>query len=188
MAEIMAEGLARKEQIRDGHKALAMRILTQVHQLLSAADPASTADIVKLTQLKLSLQENLDMLKRLDDEILEFTEEVKVEDDITQGDSFKEGIYSATVKIDQLCMTTPPPSSGAPPNEDMARTTKTPERTYGHRVQLPKQTIRTFNGDIMTWTTFWDPYESAIHNNSDLSDIDKFNYYAQPAKQYQDWP
>ncbi len=43
-------------------------------------------------------------------------------------------------------------------------------------MKLPKLTIRPFNGDVTTWTTFWDSYESAIHHNAELSDIDKFNY------------
>ena len=28
----------------------------------------------------------------------------------------------------------------------------------------------------MRWTSFWDSYESAIHNNKELTDVDKFNY------------
>ena len=28
----------------------------------------------------------------------------------------------------------------------------------------------------MEWTSFWDSYSSSIHENSDLSEIDKFNY------------
>ena len=43
-------------------------------------------------------------------------------------------------------------------------------------MKLLKLTLRAFNGDITTWTTFWDSYESAVHKNSELSDIDKFNY------------
>ena len=43
-----------------------------------------------------------------------------------------------------------------------------------HSCEVTK--IDPFNGDITTWTTFWDSYESAIHNNTELSDIDKFNY------------
>ena len=45
----------------------------------------------------------------------------------------------------------------------------------GHRVKLPKLMLKAFNGDITTWTSFWDSYESAIRKNP-LSDIDKFNY------------
>jgi hypothetical protein len=168
----MAEGLSRKKRIRAGHKASATRILSQLDDVLGAVDPASAVDTAKLTQLKLSLQEKLDTLKRLDEEILELTEEDKFEDEIKQADSYKEGIYSAMAKIDKLCATTPPSAISTPPPSDVAR----PAETRGHRVKLPKLTLRAFNGDITTWTTFWDSYESAIHKNSELSDIDKFNY------------
>ena len=33
-----------------------------------------------------------------------------------------------------------------------------------------------FNGDLVKWPTFWDSYESAIHNSDELTDVDKFNY------------
>ena len=44
------------------------------------------------------------------------------------------------------------------------------------KVKLPKLTLRKFSGDPTAWIPFWDSYESAIHQNPDLSDIDKFNY------------
>ena len=28
----------------------------------------------------------------------------------------------------------------------------------------------------MKWSTFWDSYESTVHKNKDLSDVDKLNY------------
>ena len=46
----------------------------------------------------------------------------------------------------------------------------------GPKVKLPKLSLKTFNGDLTTWTAFWDTFESSIHNNTDLSAIDKFNY------------
>ena len=45
-----------------------------------------------------------------------------------------------------------------------------------HHAKLPKLTLKSFNGDITAWISFWDSYNSAIHQNPDLSDIDKFNY------------
>ena len=44
------------------------------------------------------------------------------------------------------------------------------------KVKLPKLTLRKFSGDPTAWIPFWDSYESAIHQNPDLSDIGKFNY------------
>lgn len=44
------------------------------------------------------------------------------------------------------------------------------------RLRLPKLTIRKFGGDLTKWVSFWVSFESAIHNNPTLTDIDKFNY------------
>ena len=44
------------------------------------------------------------------------------------------------------------------------------------RPRLPRLTLPTFKGDVTHWTSFWDSYNSAIHSNSQLTTIDKFNY------------
>ena len=49
-------------------------------------------------------------------------------------------------------------------------------RAHGCKVRLPKLTLKKFGGDITLWSSFWDSFESSIHNNPDLTDIDKFNY------------
>ena len=49
--------------------------------------------------------------------------------------------------------------------------------TVNHsRVKLPKLQLHPFSGDLTQWTSFWDSYESAIHTNEQLSEIEKFNY------------
>ena len=42
--------------------------------------------------------------------------------------------------------------------------------------KLPKLVLSKFRGDITTFSTFIDSFESAIDKNSELSVIDKFNY------------
>ena len=42
--------------------------------------------------------------------------------------------------------------------------------------QLPKLSLPTFSGDVLAWQAFWDSYESAIHHNTCLTDVQKFNY------------
>ena len=42
--------------------------------------------------------------------------------------------------------------------------------------RLPKITLPRFNGDVKKWNTFWDSFDSAIHSNTDIANIDKFNY------------
>ncbi|XP_035213063.1 uncharacterized protein LOC118186998 [Stegodyphus dumicola] len=43
-------------------------------------------------------------------------------------------------------------------------------------VKLPKLIISKYYGDPAFWLEFYNQFESAIHNNSNLSKIDKFNY------------
>lgn len=43
-------------------------------------------------------------------------------------------------------------------------------------VRLPKLELKKFNGSINSWKTFIDLYNSMIHNNSSLSNVEKFTY------------
>ena len=74
-------------------------MLTNVNELLLTLEPGPTSDTSKLTQLKLSLQEKLEMLRQLDSEILDLTEEDHLVDEIEQADIFKEEIYTAITKL-----------------------------------------------------------------------------------------
>ena len=162
----MAENLARKRRIRGGHKASATKIITKVEESASAADKDESA----LLQMKLSLDMKLETLKRLDGEILKLTEDVQVVEEIEQADSFKEAIYRALARLDQLISTTP--LVMVMPGEPRVATPTPIE----HRVCLPKINMRSFNGDLIAWTPFWDSYASSVHDNPTLSDVDKFNY------------
>ena len=73
----------------------------------------------------------------------------------------------------------------------MEQATETVSHTNSHiststRVKLPKLEVRKFSGKIQDWREFWDSFESAIHKNESLSDVDKFTYLQglveQPAK------
>ena len=165
----MAEGLPKRRQIRAGHRASATRMMRQVEDLTAVEDGVNT---MKLSWLKLSLQEKLDTLKLLDGEIIELVGESEVA--IERADSFKEGIYTTMVSIDNKCVIQPANAqSSSSPVPDLDTSCDSLTRP---QVKLPKLTICPFNGDITKWMTFWDSYESSIHNNDGLSDIDKFNY------------
>ena len=44
------------------------------------------------------------------------------------------------------------------------------------RVKLHKLLLRKFDGDLSKWTSFRDSFESAVHQNPNLSEVDRFNY------------
>ena len=44
------------------------------------------------------------------------------------------------------------------------------------RVRLPKLEVKNFKESVFEWQEFWDAFESSIHTNAGLSDVDKFSY------------
>ena len=162
-----AKGLARKKRIRAGHKASASRM---IHQALGK----ETIDTSKLSLLKCSLQEKLET-RALDREIVDLIEDDKLTEEIKLVDSYKETIYSALLKIEKSTSKATPPSP-TPRADDASESTISSTSTRGKGVKLPKLALCSFDGDITTWYSFWDSYESTIHKNEDLANVDKFHY------------
>ena len=44
------------------------------------------------------------------------------------------------------------------------------------RVKLPKLEVKRFTSKVEEWQEFWDSFDSAIHTNPKLSQVDKFSY------------
>ena len=42
--------------------------------------------------------------------------------------------------------------------------------------KLPKLVLKKFNGQPTAWQEFYDTFDSSVHKNSSLSDVDRFNY------------
>jgi len=44
------------------------------------------------------------------------------------------------------------------------------------KLYLPKLYLPKFRGDVTRWNTFWDSFQSAVHRNEGITNINKFNY------------
>ena len=169
----MAEALARKKKVRGGHRASATRTVTQIYEAIENPDnPEST--LTKMKQCKDALLEKLDTVKQLDAEILDAVDESEVEHEIDQADVFKEKVQRAIIDATGVITA----KEVVPPVREHS-TVATPPPLVSHttaRVKLPKLSIKKFNGDLTKWSTFWDTFESSIHQNTELSPIDKFAY------------
>ena len=90
-----------------------------------------------------------------------------------QAVGYKENVYRALIMTDNVLKPIPSPPT---PVADMHAPTASPAPPRGNKVKLPKLSLPHFSGNVTKWTTFWDSFESAVHNNDDLTDVDKFNY------------
>ena len=158
--------MAKKRRTRAGHKASATRTCGQIEGIVAAETP----DLSRLTLLRLTLREKLDVIKTLDAEIVDSIDnEAELTREIEQADTYRETLFSALVKADKLLEATPtrtPPPVGTAPTV----------ATRSNPVTFPKLQIRRFNRDLTRWTGFWQSFDAAVNSNGDLSRIEKFNY------------
>ena len=156
--------LAKKKKVRGAHKASATKIIQQVNELVRSKHPNHT----KLSCLKLTLKEKFETIKALDDEVIKLIDGNGIVEDIERADEFKETVFNSFLSIDRL-MERLRPMSVVTTTDVRDSDTHTPP-THS-RVKLPKFHLRSFSGNLTQWTSFWDSYQTAIHNNEQLTDI-----------------
>ena len=155
---------AHKKGVRGGHRASATKMIRKAEELL-ARDPT---DYPQLAKIRLSLQEKVSVLKKLDAEIVDLVKEDEVADEIERADAYMEDVYDMMAKLEEVSK-----------KNSLGSTAGTPTAVRADpatKVRLPKLMIQPFKGELTNWVTFWDSYVVAIHSNSSLSDIEKFNY------------
>ena len=200
-----SDEIGRKEKVGSAHRSVVTRLLSKISELLEECSPDVTQLEQKKMALieKSEILKGLDsqLLEVAEDEWLEA--EIKQSDVIqekvklvvlelerikTKCESPKKRVLLESVRVTRS--TTPsrsPTPTGEttqstltnPRTEDpstISSTTVSGDTKQSTQVKLPKLTLRDFNGDLTMWTTFWESFESAVHRNPSLSNIDKFNY------------
>ena len=195
-----AARLKRKKNARGGHRASTTRLVNEATTALEA----DHIDMDQLALSKQMLSQKVETLKALDSEMLELVPDEELEDEIQHADAYLEKVYAVLAKVNKALgpaitpvplrieppwgtpaprptatVSDPPvvvPTPGSPTVPDPTPTGGATARMSSDRVKLPKIGLPHFRGNLMKWTAFWDSFDSAVHSNSQLSEIDKFNY------------
>ena len=145
------------------------------------AEDLSTSNRRKLLEILTEKVETIKTLNKkvanhadVDDSVTELVEseqylidlELKI-DTIREGSSNQQRDENQNSREDRTPDTTPPSSHVS------LDTCNSSNASY-HK--LPKLTLPQFNRNVTEWQTFWDCFESSIHFNTTLSDVQKFSY------------
>ena len=189
--------------VRGGHRANVTRTLKKVADLLQQAGTVQ-ADTPRrpplASTLKLyrdTIEEKLTCLRQLNDDVLaQLQDPAEIETEIETSDEFEEKARESLVTLSyfldvqssspqrQPAPTTTPLQTAAPvqpppenpPDTQVQTPLPTSRSSFQGQIRLPKLTLPTFHGDPLQWQTFWDAFSTAIHSNTDLADVQKFNY------------
>ena len=134
----------------------------------------------KLEHFREELEERRTELKELDDEILdtlvESAEDEEINKECDETNDYREKIGCEILAIKEAAL--------RPASEKLARSNSSESlNSLSSRngvkkvvVNLPKFNLRPFSGKIHEWQEFWDGFNSAIHQNENLANVDKLNY------------
>ena len=92
--------------------------------------------------------------------------------EIKASKRINDDLFAAMAKVEHVLagMSRITPAGGLPPSS--AVLTINPI----NRTKLPKLTLKPFNGNLTGWSSFWDMYKTAVHDNTHLSNVEKFQY------------
>ena len=91
------DGLDRKRKVRAAHRGAVTRIMGQVRDNLDSPDGPN---LRRLRQQKSTLSGKLDVLSKLDDELLDMVNEDDLEGEVEQADVIRERIGMCIMDID----------------------------------------------------------------------------------------
>ena len=149
--------------------------LDDILDILETFDYENKQNLIELNSLKNSFLTKTQQIKTFDDEYSKLLKpeesEIELNEIITRDDKNIRTVAKIDhvlnkVKIQQA---TPVPNISTLSLANRETLTKIP-------VKLPKLELTKFDGNILNWQVFWDQFNSSIHLNNNISDIDKFSY------------
>jgi len=161
----------RQRAIRRGHRGVVTKLVKEVDELLTTAGTTPTPEQLTLLHVKQQqFDAKLKVLEDIDKQILEQCETGQIETEITEAEVVSAKVLACKQRIveainrpsNEIHAPAASPSVASPP------VTNNPK--------LPKLTLPRFRGDLTSWTTFWDLFQSTVHNNIGMSKVDKFSY------------
>jgi hypothetical protein len=168
--------LAKPRKIRGGHRGYLTKILAQATGMLENFNEELR---IEASQLREGIVDAVTNIQKLDDEIVEL---IASDKDSTEEDIMKEIEDAGKLRADarkivkkldeKLCENVASvvvSSAGSTSNESVTTASKV-------RAKLPKLEVKRFKGNVCKWQELWDSFESSVHLNDGLSDVDKFNY------------
>ena len=198
----MSEEILRLCTKRAGNRGVVTKLIGQVETIFGKGPEeldAKTRD--QLQRIDAMSSEKLTLLNELDEQILAVCKVEEIEKEIDETETFKMRIMDT--RADISTRTTPPvtkvvPSEITTPPAQVLMHVELPEHPPASsgftnqgiqpftnrfssyqstlKAKLPKLTLPKFHGSITNWISFWDAYNSAVHDNAMLSKVNKLNY------------
>ena len=164
----MTKDVERLKAIRGAHQGVVTKLTRQAEEIFEN-ELISNDHYGRLFVIHQQLSTKLETLNDYDQRILTVCDVINIENEIEESQQTVEKVMECKRKID-IKLKQRPSESNDSQNEGNTNQATSP------RSKLPKLSLPKCRGDVMKWNAFWDSFQSAIHDNKNISKVDKFNY------------
>ena len=190
--------LQKLKSTRAGQRGATTKLLQNFEERWETEETRDTNELESLLE---TLKEQQELIRDLDRKILDDAAEEDMEKEILEGDEYNFNLDSKIRKIRKLLLAqTSALNANAQSFDEQSHFSQTVNSahdfTENSHIQgyhpsfvnsyssgnssnfhkLPKLDLPKFEGNVLEWQSFWDSFDSAIHSNSTLSEVQKFNY------------
>ncbi|XP_070556469.1 uncharacterized protein [Ptychodera flava] len=165
--------LTRLKGTRRGHRASLTKLFNKAENLIASFDSEAnkTTALDNLITLSELINSKYDILASVDLKIIESVDEGALEGVIEEADDYLHNVFDRKRKICRFIDRNSESSSPVRFNNGGALPTSTQSTSVKTTSQLP-----TFSGDILKWVSFFDAFKSAVNDDKNLGDVQKFQY------------
>lgn len=146
--------------------------ITRIENFIIKSEQSLNVDVHELTVREIHLDKSYESYREIQDEI-ESIDSTQEQD----GIAMEEKYFAIRAKLKRLierCSTDSMPSTSLNGRQQLSNQTQ--NTSESQRVNLPQINIPKFNGKYTEWSSFIDLFTALIHNNRQLSDVQKFVY------------
>eukprot|EP00795_Rhopilema_esculentum_P017366 gene17366-biopygen6317 len=170
--------------------------MNKLNRVLEADERDSDTEII-LKQLKQNINESYVEVKQLDREIRDLMIDTDASDEECEREAvdaseINEKATLALLKVDEYFSKKDEESGGgslksasrfssqnslcSEKTVDSERSGQSAKNSKRVKVRLPKLELKKFGGRVTDWQEFWDSFKSAIHDDGNMANVDKFKY------------
>ena len=170
--------LQKLQLLRQGKRAL---IAEQIETLEKAIQDNLTDEVRELIEI---VEAAALALTNMDEEIISKIDAEGTVAEVTEAGSYNFHLTVKLKKFKRFCKQTAEPSGNTNQSSIITDGNIRSNQQSGSSIPLPSSSFHklptlslpTFNGDLLSYQTFWDSFETTVHNNPGLSDKQKFGY------------
>ena len=166
------EKLERVKAIRAANRGVITKKITDVNEILNGGT-INDDQRKALEVLDRLLESKLKTVEELDQSVLSLCSIDAIQAEIEDSEKVLERVVECQKRVHEALQRHKGKSNE---HENHSGQTQPTLGTNPAKAKLPKLILPKFRGDVTKWSSFWDSFRSAVHENAAISPVEKFNY------------